>query len=207
MTILTLQPDGTTGQDSHMDSSTSSTNYATATEMVVGERDDLLSVIGRSLIRFDLSVIPKTARIISAQLTLTISFERSSNARDQKIYRVLRNWVAAEVSWLEWSSGNSWTAAGCTSGVSDYDSTVWATLNLGTSESGAKTWNLSTAEFTKIVNGTYPNYGWLIAADTQLNDAIAYCTSNHATASNRPKLVVEYATSGASPMISPSMRM
>jgi hypothetical protein len=136
-------------------------------------------------------------------LMLTISIDRSDNARDVKIYRVLRNWVESQATWSQWSSGNNWTGGGCSSAGNDYDPTVWATLNLTATESGGKTWSLDTTEFTKMINGTYSNFGWLIAADTQNNDAYYYCSASHATAAQRPKLVVNYAVGGASPMISP----
>ncbi len=155
--------------------------------------------------QFDLSVIPKSARIVSAQLTLTIELDRSSNARDVKIYRVLRDWVESQVTWAQWTTGNNWTLGGCSGSGTDFDSTVWGTLNLGATESGAQTWSLSATELNKMVSGVYPNYGWLIAADTQSNDGYFYYTSSAATAGNRPKLVVNY-ISGGSPAISPSMR-
>ena len=203
MPTLTLQPDEASGIDAQLDNLNSTTNFGTNTGMAVGERNDTAQVY-RSLIKFDLSVIPKTARIISAQLTLTIITDLSSNARDVKIYRVLRDWVESQVTWAQWSTGNNWGLGGCSNSVSDFDgSAVWATLNLGAAETGSKVWNLDLTEFTKMINGTYSNYGWLIAADTQTNDAYIYATSAHGTAGARPKLVVEYAIAGSSPMISP----
>lgn len=204
MTILTLQPDETSGIDAQMNNAASSTNYGTSSALGVGEFDSAAEVY-RSLIKFDLSVIPRNARIISAQLTLTITLDRSSNARDEKIYRVLLDWVESEVTWAQWSSGNNWGLGGCSSPGADYDTTVWATLNLGTAETGAKTWNLDVTEFSKMVSGIYPNYGWLIAADTQSNDAYVYASSFYFNADNRPKLVVQYINGGA-PAISPFMK-
>lgn len=205
MPIITYQPDEASANDTHINSTSSTTNFSTTTTLQVGERNDLASDQSRTLIKFDISLIPRNARILRADLTLTIDAVYTSNARDQKLYRLLRNWVESQATWGEWSSGNSWTTAGGAAGT-DYDSTVWATLAISAAETPgtAKTWSLSTTELTKMVSGVYPNYGWILMVDgTALNDGILYRSASHATTSTRPKLEVEYAIGGSSPMISP----
>lgn len=205
MPTVTYQPDGTTGIDTYLNNTAPSSNFSTSIHLQAGERDDLASDFNRPLIKFDLSGIPRTARIIRADLTLVVDTERSSFARDHKVYRLLRNWVLGQATWTDYSTGNAWAAGGAGSAGSDYDSTVWATVNLSATEAAgaAKVFSLSVAEFQKLINGTYPNYGWLIRVDTETNDGILYGSSNHGTAARRPQLVVEYAMSGASPMIAP----
>jgi hypothetical protein len=205
MTLITLQPDGATGVDTQLDSANVATNYATATDFSVGERDDVGTQIYRSLIKFDLSVIPVHARIFRADLTLMISADRSSSSGNFRIFRVLRDWVETEATWQNWSSGNAWTGVGCSGEGTDFNISIWASLAFGNAESGAKTWSLDLALFSKMVRREFPNYGWLIESDTQNNDAYQFRSSDYGVAADRPKLEIEY-ISGVSPTISPFVK-
>jgi len=204
MTLVTIQPDGTDGLDTQLDSANIATNYATATDFGIGERDDVGTQIYRSLIKFDLSVIPVHARIFRADLTLTISADRASASGSHRIFRCLRPWVENQATWQNYSTGNAWGTAGCSGSGSDFDATVWASVATGTADSGTRTWSLDLVEFSKMVRGEYTNNGWLLAAQAQNNDGYIYRSSNFATPADRPKLVVEYLSSSR-PAISPAM--
>lgn len=195
MTIYTSQPDETTGIDAAIASANATTNYGTAITVEVGERAVVTST-ARTLIKFDLSSIPSTAIINSAILSLWVKTDYSSNARDFKVYRVLRDWVEAQVTWNIWKTSNNWTTVGCGSDGNDADlTTVWATTNFTATEAAGteKQFSLSTTEFKKFVDGRLTNYGWLIKADTETNDGYDFYSSSEATlTTRRPKLVVDY---------------
>lgn len=178
-------------------SGTEDTNYGTDTAVSgIGEQNNDVGVYKRFLIKFDLSSIPASANITSATLSLWIQADYSSNARDYKVYRILRNWVEAEATWNSWKSGSAWTTAGAGSNGNDVDlGTAWATTNFSATESVGteKTFALNTTEFKKLINGTYTNYGWLIKSDGEADDAYLIYTAEEAVeTTKRPKLVVEY---------------
>lgn len=193
------QPDDTTGVDTFLNSVNTTTNYATDVELGIGERNDSDLTV-RSLIKFDLSTIPSNSVTSSNILSLYITRDLSSNARDASMYRVLRNWVESQATWNNWSSGNAWTTAGCGSDGNDADLTnVHATCSFTATESAGteKQFSISTTHMDNFINGTYSNYGWLIRMATETNDAYYCDSSSSVTASERPKLVITYTSASA----------
>jgi hypothetical protein len=194
----TDQPNETFGVDSLIANNAVTTNYGTNALIYIGESYSS-SVIWRGLIEFDLSPISPTAIISSATLTLKIEGDDSNNARDFNLYRILRDWNEAQVTWNSWKTSNTWTTAGCASNGNDADlTTIWATASLSASESTGTAANFvftsaGISELQKIINGTYANYGWLIKAATENNDAYSFDSSSSTTSANRPKLVIEWA--------------
>src|SRR5690349_15853410 len=77
-TTVTIQPDGTAGKDNYISSSSTGTNFGTATTLKVGEANNA-TMIGRGLIGFDLSGLPYDFNVISATLTLTVDQDLSDN--------------------------------------------------------------------------------------------------------------------------------
>lgn len=188
----TLQPDESNANDTYINANAVSTNFGTASVISVGEDSTTVDRY-RTLIKFDLSNIPVNARIISATLSLRVAVDRSTNARDYKVWRLLKNWIEGQATWNIYSTGNNWDTAGAGNTASDHDGSIaWATTNFGASEAVGtdKTFALNVTEFTKWINGSYPNYGLLIKAETETNDAYAFDSSSHATEANRPKLTV-----------------
>lgn len=201
MTTLTLQPNETDGYDTSLSQINPNTNYGGDALLYIGE-SNVATNKRRGLIKFDLSSIPSNAIISSVVLSLWVVADVSSNARDYKLYRVLRDWVETQATWNIWKTSNNWTTAGCGSDGNDADlSTVWATCSFTATETDntEKQFVLDAtglAEFTKWVDGTNPNYGWLIKPDTELNDGYNMDSSSSATAEQRPKLVVTYTAGG-----------
>lgn len=189
MTTLTLQPDGTAGQDATIKSSGGGTgNFATDTTIVVGEWN-AGSSIERTLIKFDLSSLPSDAVISSATLSLYALTDLSSNARTVRVYRVKRAWVESQVTWNIWSTGNNWSTAGgfhaddCEqTDIGSRAFTATETLNQ------FKDFSLTPTTKADLDLGN----GYLIKSDTETNDMYTFASSDNATAANRPKLVIEY---------------
>lgn len=195
----TSQPDETGGFDNWIQSNAATTNNGTDTEIRVGE-SSTVAAVWRGLIKFDLTSIPSGSTTSSNILSLWIFADDSSNARDFKAFRVLRNWSEGNSTWNNYDTGSAWTTAGAGSDGNDTDlTTAWATVAYTATESVGteKQYSLSTTEFDKFLNSTYTNYGWLIKADTENNDAYRHDSSSSATSSERPKLVVTY-TPGSS---------
>lgn len=201
MTTLTLQPDATAGIDASIISAPD-TNTGGDPDFDIGYYTGGSST-RRGLIKFDLSSIPAAATIASAVLSLwvrTTASTFSSNNRTVRVYRIRagRDWVENQVGWANYKTANAWTTAGCGSTVSDREatqigsfvtSTAWAVgqqvdITLTPGAGGVQDW----------VSGALANNGMILISDTEATDLIRYCSSDHATANQRPKLVVEYST-------------
>jgi hypothetical protein len=151
------------------------------------------------------SRIPSNATITSATLSLWTSNDLSDNDRTIRVYRLKVPFNETEVTWNESASGVSWQSAGA-SGANDRESTdIGSVLVLQNEANGTeKQISLDTAKIQELVSGAFTNHGFIIIADTELNDRFNYKSSDASTASNRPKLVIEYTTSSATPPRTPS---
>ena len=63
---------------------------------------------------------------------------------------------------------------------------------------------LSTGQIQEMVNGTFTNNGFIIIADTELDDRFSYRTSDASASAKRPKLVIHYTTSSSTPTSTPT---
>ena len=198
MTTDTFQPNETNSNDAQILHDNPDTNYGTGTSIGIGE-NNTATQRRRTLIKFDISSIPSNAIVSSAKLYLRINLNRSSNARDFKMYRVLRDWVESEMTWNDWSTGNAWTTGGCGSDGNDADLTnVWATTSYTASESvgTVKEYDIDTDLIEGFIDGTYNNYGWVLLSPEESNDLYNHDSAGSATAANRPKLVITYTVPG-----------
>jgi hypothetical protein len=194
MTTYSSQPDSSTGNDTAIAALAATTNYGNAATLYVGEEyGGTPGNVQRTLIKFDLSSIPAAASITSATLYLTIKQDLSNNSRNMKAYRLKRNWTETGATWNTYDGSNNWQTAGAT-GANDYDSASMGTLALTGTESvnTEKSISLTTTEVKKMIDGTYTNYGWLLMMDTETDDMYAWYPCEDATASYRPRLVIEY---------------
>ena len=191
MPTYTSQPDGTSGIDAHIASDVPNTNRGTVASADVGEYS---GAVGRMLLKFDLSSIPSSAVVSSATLTLTPVGDYSSNARTLSVYRCLRAWTEAGVTWNKYDGTNAWGTAGADNTTSDRESSAIGTLSVGASPTlnTGMDITLTASKIQEMVSGTFTNNGFVIRVDTENADDIQWATSDHATAGYRPKLVIEY---------------
>lgn len=107
-------------EDTELSESASTSNYGTDVLRIRANASGYSHV---SLIRFDLSsVIPPGSTISSVSLTLTLS--AVGDAGVNYVYTCLRSWVESEATWNAYSTGNSWTTAGCKSDTNDLSGTA-----------------------------------------------------------------------------------
>ena len=167
--------------DTFLDLSAPTSNHATDDNLQIGNATYGASYTSRGLLRFDLSSIPTNAQVTSATLSLWgYGFNGNTNTTLQ-VYRVLRPWVGNTATWNVYGTGLSWQSPGA-GGAADYDSAnLWGSLLI---PSTAVSWGtrfdvpLSATELTKMVNGTYPNYGWVLRTAAELNDQRQVHSSN-----------------------------
>jgi hypothetical protein len=149
----------------------------------------------RGLVKFDLSTIPANASVVNATLYLTVVADAADNTRTMGAYRVKRNWDESQATWNIYSGWSQWATAGA-SGTDDIDGTAMGSVTVPANAAYGDVIEiqLSHNEVTKLIDGTYANYGWLFKMDTEINDKHDYASSTSTIPSHRPRLVLEYTT-------------
>ena len=211
---LELQPDAAAGIDTTLGGINNTKCYGDAVKLYIGEANNAPINYYRSLIKFDLSSLPSDATITSCTLALVITNDYSDNARTFRLYRQKRAWVEGVeedpstdgATWDEYDAGSSlaWQTAGGF-GANDCEQTDIGTVSMGAADTGTKTFTLTPTTKAALDLGN----GWLIKADTELDDAYLFDSSDSAPAANRPKLVVNYTEGGGdgNPRILQKMRL
>ncbi|HET9909551.1 MAG TPA: DNRLRE domain-containing protein [Anaerolineales bacterium] len=201
----TGQPDATDGIDTYLLNTSPTTNNGTAVTMWIGESNNATDKVARSLIKFDLSSIPSNATITSATLSLWTDADFSDNDRTIRVYRLKVPFSETQATWNEASTGVNWQSPGA-SGTNDRESTDigWVLIPENQALDVEKQIPLSTAQIQEMINGTFTNNGFIIIADTELNDRFSYKTSDASAGTKRPKLVIEYTTSSSTPTNTPT---
>ncbi|MBK9008597.1 MAG: DNRLRE domain-containing protein [Anaerolineae bacterium] len=204
---LVLQPNASSGMDTFMMNVNPTTNFGTVNEMGVGEANNSLNTVARSLIKFDLSSIPSNAVITSVTLSLWTNADYSSNGRTIRVFRLKVPFNETQATWNIRASGSNWQTAGA-SGANDRESVSIGSVQILANEplNTEKQIALDAVKIQELINGAFTNNGFIIIADTEINDGFTYKTSDHATASQRPKLVVQYALPSATntPTVAPT---
>lgn len=199
------QPDGTAGVDTYIGNDAPTNNWGTNTRILIGEWNSGVQ-IARALIKFDFSSIPASGTPSSATFSLWQTSDLSSNARTFRIYRTKRDWVEAQATWNIWKTSNNWSTAGGFH-VNDCEQTEIASRAMTATEAnGEKQWtNFDLVLLKDMWDGDWTNNGWLIRADTEVDDMYEYQSSDSATAAERPKLVIEYTVMSGTATISGTM--
>jgi hypothetical protein len=129
----------------------------------------------KSLLQFDLSILPTNVQVISATLRLhTANCSGSGLTIDS--YAIKRPWVMDEASWTHASAGTMWDAPGC-SGLGDRDGTAFAS----TLASQANTWygwDL-TALAGQWIADPDANHGVLMQSSSPGTSMCTFISSNH----------------------------
>jgi len=169
MPVITLTKSNSRAFDTGISSNSPTTNYATETAYNIGVTN---TSVYRVQIFFDFGLIPNNAIINSATLRLV---QVSSVARQVNVHPLTDSWVDTDVTW------NNQTP---------FDPHVYVSGNA----SIASNLNIDVKRLVQdMVNGTYPNYGFLLKNDDEVDkkNGIAY-SFEYATAADNPTLVIDY---------------
>jgi len=187
MTTTIIQP---SNADTQIMAYSPNSNNGAGQDMGVGFATP--NELARSLIKFDLSLIPANQIIDSVTLSLYTSATYVA-LPPIKLYRLLRDWVETQATWNIYASGASWQIAGA-SGTNDiYDTEIGyiSGSSLHPSAGQENLISLSATEFQKIYDGTYSNYGFLLKSTLESNAAkIFFRTREYSGTSYRPKLTI-----------------
>ncbi|WP_019986989.1 DNRLRE domain-containing protein [Rudanella lutea] len=186
--MLTLQPATGEGQDAF--TSTYSTTAVTGAGygMAVGAwTTDGTPLTYQSYLRFNLSAIPATARIDSAFLRLTYYdipwFAPSPNTGNNPVYlqRVTSAWDQTTLNYA--TRPTSTTAGQIAVPSAESQPGVYQKLDVK-------------SQVASMVANPATNFGWLLRLQDESPAppyrALQFCTSEHPTPANRPRLVVYY---------------
>lgn len=200
---LTLQPDAAAGFDTWTKEDTADTEYSTFTAMW-SRRDSGADAL--PLLKWDVSSIPAGSSISSATLTVTVQADWVIG-----VGTLDTNWhsiLAANSGWLEtctwnfadgagasdrWAGdvgGDGGADAGCSVPGTDYNATAIGTTTSTKGDAVGTAYNASITP-SAVAAWMTANYG-MVGVAQEAGKVPRWCTSDHATAGYRPKLVVEY---------------
>ncbi len=144
------------------------------------------------LMKWDISSLPDGASIQSATITINVT---NSTSDSYSIYESKQDWVEAEATWNQFRASNPWEIAGA-QGPDDRSNTpIGFVVNAGV---GAVTINLNAAGVALVqswFDNATANYGVVIQNYTGAGDNVIFSSRETATATQRPKLSVNYAVS------------
>lgn len=173
----------------------STKNYGNDTKMTVdGSPDEA------GLFRWDVSAIPAGSTVNSVSIEFTVT---SSSKETYEVYALERAWDELSATWQQYADGVDWSGAGATGG-SDADSAVLGSMS--PASKGTYRINLNAAGIAAVqewVGDPSHNYG-IIIKDYNNSKAFEIATSESKTASQRPKLMINYTAPPANlpPMVS-----
>lgn len=140
-----------------------------------------------TLIRFDLSSLPRGTQVLSAMLSLRSHYAKSpTTPLVVEAYQVLRSWVDSEATWNGPQEGELWQGPGCTGAgldraYSPFDSQTlirsdrWYGFDL-------------TGLVDEWVNGAAPNHGVVLAGLPPTNEHAFWSADYWRSPAERPKL-------------------
>ena len=200
------QPDAAAGKDTYVDGDSPTSTNATAADLYLGHlTGDPLDWTDRHVfVRFDLATVEGVEHT-AATYYFYNAVADWTNRGNQYAYRILpanNAWIEAcswnyavpsSVRWAGDSGSDGGPDAGCSQSGTDFDATMLGTVNCGNSdEAVGKEWSIpwDLTEFGEMVSA---NHGFIQYSSAT---GLAMCSSDHATAAYRPKLVVDYAVGG-----------
>jgi hypothetical protein len=163
-------------------------NYGTAQTFDIDGDPDVAA-----LLRWDVSAIPTGSIIVSAAIELNITGSTKSN---YEVYALQRAWDEISATWQRALTGQNWSTAGATGGA-DHISTVLGAL--GPVSTGTQRITLNAAGIAAVqawINDPNSNFG-IILQDYVATDGVDFRSSETATASQRPKLIINYEPASA----------
>ena len=172
---LVLQPDAAAGKDSHIRQGGPTSNYGTYTALTVNWSPNQPN---RGIVEFNLAPI-MSATINSAYIDL---YNRANNPNDYfGIYRCTATWAEMTVTW---------------SNQPAHFATAYAQMNI--TGTGSFKFDVKTL-VSEWAAGTYVNYGFKLIKRTESGTYPYFVSSDYGTATNRPKITVDYTPTGIAP--------
>lgn len=169
--------------DAHLRSDNTTTNYGTATTLLIDGSPDYATVM-----KWDLSSIPVGKTVTNVTLTFNVT---DVSTQAYTFYALKRAWSESSTTWQLAQTGTSWQTAGA-NGANDRETTALGSIT--GSATGAKTITLNSAGIAKVqawVNTPANNFGFVLLDYAQSN-GLDVSSSEAASVSQRPIMTVTY---------------
>lgn len=173
--LINIQPGGAAGKDAQIsDDVTANTNFGTNQRLIINWSGNFRSI---GLVEFDLSGIPTGATINSATLDLFHSLNGNLNRR-YDVFRTTSSWSEGTVTF---NTAPTFAATA-----------VASLVILDNNTEVHRQWDV-TNTVSNWVDGTFTNFGfWVEEIPVQGLGSAYFESSDTATASERPLLIVDY---------------
>jgi len=142
-----------------------------------------------SLVYFDLSSIPSSATVESAQLSVYAQSREGPAGFNVRVHAVKRRWNQHEATWNVATLSDPWGIPGCNCTVTDRDVSV---------EQDFDTWQLGwyalpvRDSVQRMVQDPTTNKGWLIRQSAEIPGVLCLRSSEYSSVELRPKLEITY---------------
>ncbi|MGG6447382.1 DNRLRE domain-containing protein [Pseudobacillus badius] len=152
----------------------------------------------RTLLRFDLSSIPKTSVILGSSLNLFFSSTNNSSPLNVSIYKLTRDWLENQASWTyaKTSPSTAWTNKGGDYVTSNKLDSVTLTSPDPSMDNNMVRWNIPVHILQEWLTNPSVNFGVILKSDTELTNIYKKFTSSDMSiaAKYKPLLSVTYQT-------------
>lgn len=173
--------------DSRMASNNPTTKYGAGTTMNVGFTTGFPDAINRSILNFPISAVPDGVNLTAATLRLYCSVAAASDEAS-KVRRITRSdWVEAEVTWDDYKAATAWTSGG-----GDYSTTDEADFSLPTGTGDQDIDILSLVRDALYERSSELHIVVMRATESGASAVATYRAGEHATAGDRPELIIDY---------------
>lgn len=178
-------------KDCALTSDTPTLSFCSGTQLWVGWSGDHDH---HSLVKWDVSAIPKDALILTGDAGLYQSGGTAPVAKQISIHRLTRDWTNG-ASWNTYDGTHAWTTPG-----GDYDPTPAASETVPANDNGWTDW-YPTALVQHWVDGSLPNYGILVKdqSATHVTGENDFGSTEGMSSATAPELDVIWTTRGGAP--------
>lgn len=174
--------------DTYINSQAATTNSDTETDLIIDNSWGTSSFTRFILMTFDISSLTGK-NIGSAVLSLFRTNTGTSNATTVSVVKCLRAYVANQVTWNVYSTGNNWTTAGAGSGGNDRDTVFFGAGILRHGSSSEVQIDIARL-LQRELDATETTLRIIIGAHFDPGDAVTFASLENATSAIRPQLRV-----------------
>lgn len=181
--------------DSYIYAQFSSTNFASATVLKLGDSWNAATFASFPVLRFSLADVGAT--IASAVLYLTVDPAFSGNALDLdnlnvQVRKLLQPYHDTQMTWNVYSTGNAWGSVGARLNGTDRSTAIFGSDQIGRLVAGSKV-AIDITGLVQVEKDASASTLSIILGTTQVTNAqnaVDFASNDHATASARPVLAV-----------------
>jgi hypothetical protein len=167
--------------------STPTQNYGTANDFGCDKPESAEPIDRTGLLRFDLTSIPTSARVVTVELQL-VNEPGSRSVDGVRVHKLLEAWTETQASWQQRTTGVNWSVIGAdppTSRLSSFEVEFFPNTDGGT-----YAFPLPLALVQGWVSTPSTNFG--IAFECNTDDGVDFISSEATATSQRPRLRILY---------------